>query len=364
MVDVYQRVRGGIETIRDSSSTTEELKQAAKEVKELGTVDASFSRGQLYLLEEEVVFAQSINESTIGNFLDNFFSKGPINPLQTLGIYKPYESSLEDADQYAGSWRLPYSEIEAVSLLSKANGYEVFLRPTGDDEHLYRIRNDKGNDYIGFRWLHSPNHDTAVQIASEIFDQANRYGRVEEFNAGGHFPVRTKQVEFNKGESKHAGKEPVEQSTSSTETSSSNKSKQEVEPADSNVATDISEDENGEEEVPDSDIGDQSTSKENTVEQTSQSRTAEDSPESQSVNDNTQNSTSAQTTSQPDTSTTSKRRWSILLVGILLMITLPVVGSRFDTLLFTTGWFGPFLTGAGSIGILTILFGTYRVIRY
>lgn len=228
MTDSY-RVRGGIEKVSDDSTTGGELKQATKEFKELGTVDASFSRGQLYLLDKEVVFAQSINESTILNLIDNVFSKGPFNPLRTLGLYKPYESPLDEADQYSGSWRLPYSDIEAVSLLSKGNGYEIFLRPSGNPGYLYRIRNDQGTDYIGFRWLYSPNHDTAVQMAGELFDQANRYGRVKTFNPGGHFVGRTKEVEFPQGDSEYADKEPVQQTTTnSTETTANTRAASET----------------------------------------------------------------------------------------------------------------------------------------
>ncbi len=209
-------VRGGIEDVSGGSSTASSVKQAAKEVKDLGTVDTSFSRGQLYLLENEVVFAQSMNESTIKNMLDNIFSKGPINPLRILNIYNPYEASLADADENNSSWRLPYNDIEAVSLLSKGNGYEIFLRPTGDPGHLYRIRNDQGTDYIGFRWLHSPNHDTAVQMASELFTEASRFGPVKEFDAGSHFPSRTKQVEFPKEKSNAAGPDRVQEPTTDT----------------------------------------------------------------------------------------------------------------------------------------------------
>lgn len=210
------KVRGGIEDVSGGSSTASSVKQAAKEVKDLGTVDASFSRGQLYLLDNEVVFSQSINESTIKNMLDNIFSKGPINPLRALNIYNPYEAPLADADENNGSWRLPYNDIEAISLLSKGNGYEIFLRPTGDPGHLYRIRNDQGTDYIGFRWLHSPNHDTAVQMASELFTGASRFGPVKEFDAGSHFPSRTKQVEFPKEESNDARPDRVKKPTTDT----------------------------------------------------------------------------------------------------------------------------------------------------
>lgn len=225
------RVRGGIEDVSDGSSTGASIKQAAKEVKDLGTVDTSFSRGQLYLLDDEVVFAQSITESRIKNYLDNIFSKGPLNPLRTLGIYNPYEAPLNKADQYDGSWRLPYSEIEAVSLLSIGMGYEIFLRRSGAPGRLYRIRNEQGTDYIGFRWLHSPNHDTAVQMAGELFDQAMRYGGVEEFDAGGNLVSRTKTVEFPKGDSQYADRERVEQPTSTaSETSQVTSSTQEVTP--------------------------------------------------------------------------------------------------------------------------------------
>lgn len=195
MSDSY-RVRGGIEDVSDDTTTAGEAKQAAREVKELGTVDASFSRGQLYLLEDEVVFAKSENESTIRNAIDNVFSKGPFNPLRTLGIYKPYEAPLTEADENPGSWRVPYGDIEAVSLVSKALGYEIYLRPTGDPGYLYRIRNDQGTDYVGFRWLHSPNHDTAVRIAGELFERASRRGPVETFDAGRHFTGQTKQIDF------------------------------------------------------------------------------------------------------------------------------------------------------------------------
>lgn len=361
MVNVYARVRGGIETISESTSTTEELKQVATEVKELGTVDASFSRGQLYLLEDELVFAQSINESTVGNFLDNVFSKGPINPLQTLGIYKPYETSLEDADQYDGTWRLPYSEIEAVSLLSKGNGYEIFLRPAGDNEHLYRIRNDEGNDYIGFRWLYSPNHDTAVQIASELYDQAMRYGGVEEFNPGGHFPGRTKRVDFNIGESEYAEKDVIEQPTSSNETKSSNKPENESEAEDANSYSDTPQNKNNGQNLSDNKKSSEKTS----VEQSSQLKTAEHAPETESINDSTENSTSTQTSTQSDTSTTSKRRWSILFVGIVLSATPPVVFPLiYGRLYFNYNWLILILGSVGIIGILTIIFGIYRIIRY
>lgn len=213
---VSYNVRGGVEQISDDSSTTADLKQAATEVKQLGTVDTSFSRGQLYILDEAVVFVQSINESTVRNLIDNIFSKGPFNPLRTFGLYKPYEAPLEEADQDSGSWRIPYSDIAGISLLSKGSGYEIFLRPAGDPGYLYRIRNDQGTDYIGFRWLYSPNHDTAVQMAGELFDQASRYGRVEQFDAGGHFVGRTKQVEFPQGDSEYANKEPAHQATPST----------------------------------------------------------------------------------------------------------------------------------------------------
>lgn len=202
MTDSYL-ARGGIETVAEEGGTASDIKQAAKDVKDLGTVDASFSRGKLFLLRDEAVFAPSINESTIGNFIDNFFSVGPFNPLRTLGIYSPYETSLEDTDQYSGSWRLPYSDIEGVSLLSKSSGYEIFLRPTFDSERLYRIRVEHGPDPYGFRWLYSPNHDNATKLAGELFDRAAQYNNVEEFNAGGHFTVRTKQVDFPKTEPQH-----------------------------------------------------------------------------------------------------------------------------------------------------------------
>ncbi|WP_436930276.1 hypothetical protein [Halosimplex halobium] len=197
MTDPY-KVRGEIEEITDSSSKTGAVKQAGREIKQLGTVDASFSRGQLYLLDDQVVFAQSATESTAKNLLDNVFSKGPFNPLRSLGIYNPYEAPLAEADQQAGSWRLPYSDIEGVSLLSKGNGYEIYLRPSDDRGYLYRIRNDEGTDPIGFRWLYSPNHDTAVRMAGELFERAQRDGGAVEFDAGDHFVARTQRVEFPK----------------------------------------------------------------------------------------------------------------------------------------------------------------------
>lgn len=203
MAEVY-RVRGGIEPVSDDDSTKRDLLDAAKEVKEIGTADASFSRGELHLLDDEVVFAPGINESTVANVINNVLSKGPID-LTTLGIYDPYESSLEDADQYSGSWRMSYADIDGVSVLSKANGYEVFLRPRDRSDRLYRIRVGP-MDPIGFRWLYSPTHDTAVELAGELFERASQYGNVAEFNAGGHFPVRTKQVEFP---SESIGSEPA-----------------------------------------------------------------------------------------------------------------------------------------------------------
>lgn len=357
MSDEYKQVRGSIESISDSTGTTEELKEVATEVKELGTVDASFPRGQLYLLEDEVVFAQSINESTVMNYANNLLSIGPISPLQTLGIYKPYKTSLEDAGQYAGTWRLPYSEIEAISLLSKANGYEIFLRRAGDSGHLYRIRNEEGTDYIGFRWLSSPNHDTAVQMAGELFDQAMRYGGVEEFNPGGHFPGRTKQIEFDKGKSKYADKEPIDQSTSSPN--------KDAEIDDTNASSRASHaDDSGEQGVAESNKQNKTTSKNTSVDESSQPNAVDVDSETQSVDTDTQNGTNTEVTPQSTESTTTKRRWSVLAMGIILLALPPIVPMMSGGLLLTNSSLIPIIGVIGIVGMLTTLFGIYRIIRY
>jgi hypothetical protein len=186
----YNVRSGVIDTEDRNSGAAGAAKAVGRGAVENALGAGSFGRGRLYLTEDGVVFARSPTESRVGNFVDGLLAKGPINPVRLLGIYNPYEAPLDRATEVDGSWVLPYSEIDGLSLLSKSSGNELFIRPRSDPSVLYRIRNDHGTDYVGF---YRGNRKTAKKFAGNIYALAEQSGGIEEFDAGPEFSVRTKQ---------------------------------------------------------------------------------------------------------------------------------------------------------------------------
>jgi hypothetical protein len=188
------KVKGGVVEVADRGSGASGVVSAVgRGMAELSVYADDFRRSRLFLTREGIVYVPSPNESTVKNTLGAALSKGPINPLRLLGLYRPYAADLADANERDGAWAVSYADIDGLSLLSKSSGNELFVRSGATPSVLYRIRNFTGTDYVG---VYRGNRKYAKRFAGEIYALAGADGGVTEFDAGPEFSVYTKQREI------------------------------------------------------------------------------------------------------------------------------------------------------------------------
>lgn len=193
-VMVSYKVKGGVVEVAERESGASGVVEAVgRGMTEFSAYAGDFRRGRLFLTREGIVYVPSPNESTIKNAVGGALSKGPINPLRLLGLYKPYAANLADASERDGAWAVSYADVDGLSLLSKSSGNELFVRTSGTPSVLYRIRNETGTDYVG---VYRGNRKYAKRFAGEIYGLANEEGGAVEFDAGPDFSVYTKQREI------------------------------------------------------------------------------------------------------------------------------------------------------------------------
>lgn len=195
-----------LDTTKDTN-TISEAKELAKDITAGG-----FTRGKLLFQDDCVIFAPALNDSKILDAVDNYLGKGPISPVRLLGLYNPYETSLQDAARYEGYREFTYASITGISFIAKGKTVEITVESTElPADKMLRVRIDSG---IWLWPVYNGNKRAGTKIAHKLLKRADAHGGVEIFNASGLYSGPTKAIELDY-EPEHNVEYPADRGTAS-----------------------------------------------------------------------------------------------------------------------------------------------------